>query len=299
MRLLLCIVFVGLLSINVDAQIELKAEYIGSSKYKDIDNQKTGGKGDALILSGMAQIPFYLKMDENNHPTAWGIVLGGSYTNLSNKYIPKELSPSEILNAQLSLIHLRPISKKWSILAGAGVGFYTAHADLSDITMKNILGHGALTFIWHLRDNLDVGAGLAVNTSFGYPMAFPAFYANWRLDDRYEVNVEMMNAFEISAGVKFNDMFKLKLMSSVNGSLALEKINGKDMMFSHQYIVAGLRPEFKFSKLSALVTVGISADRTAYYEERSLKAFFKTMGRENDPHFTTAPYFSATLRYGF
>lgn len=299
MRLLLFFVLVELLSTNVNAQIELKTEYIGSSSYKDLDNQKTGGKGDAMVYSGMARIPLYMRTDENNRPTVWGIALGGSYTNFNNKHIPEELCPSEMLDGQLSVLHLRPISKKWSILAGVGAGFYTAHADLSDITMKNILGHGMLTFIWHLRDNLDVGAGVAVNTSFGYPMAFPAFYVSWRLDGRYEVNVEMMNAFEVSAGIRFNDMVKLKLMSSVNGSMALEKINGKDMMFSHQYIIAGLRPEFKFGKLSALVTAGISADRTAFYQERSLKAFFKTMGRENDPHFTTAPYFSLALRYGF
>ena len=299
MRLLLILAFIGLFGTTVNAQIELKAEYIGSSRYKDIDNQKTGGKGDARVLSGVAQIPFYLRMNENNRPTLWGAALSGTHTRFENKNMPKELCPSEILNAQLTVMHLRPIGEKWSVLAGVGAGFYTAHADLSDIKMKNVLGHGMLTFIWHLRDNLDIGAGLAVNTSFGYPMAFPAFYVNWKLEGRYEVNVEMMNAFEVSAGVKFNDNFKLKLTSSVNGSVALDKINGKDMMFSHQYIVAGLKPEFRFGQFSIPITAGISATRSAYYEERSLKAFFKAMDREHDPHFGVAPYFSVAFRYGF
>lgn len=299
MRSLLLFVFIGLPSVSVNAQIELKTEYIGSSEYKDIDNQKTGGKGGALVLSGMAQIPLYLKMDENNRPTAWGVALSGSYTDFESKHISKDLCPAEILNAQLSVTHLRPISRKWSMLASVGAGSYTAHTNLSDITMSNVLGHGALAFIWHLRDNLDVGAGVAVNTSFGYPMAFPAFYVKWRLEGRYEVNVEIMNAFEVSAGIRFNDMLRLKVMTSANGSVALEKINGKDMMFSHQYYTVGLRPELKFGKFSMLATGGISAGRTAYYQERSLKAFFKTMGREHDPHFTTSPYFSVALRYGF
>lgn len=299
MKLLLIAVFTCLLFTNAKAQIEVKAEYIGSSHYKDINNEKTGGKGDARVLSGRAQLPIYLRMNENNRPFLWGIGLGASHTRFENKNIPKDLCPSEILNAQITLLHLRPISKKWSILAGIGVGFYTAHSKLSDITMKNVLGHGAGVVIWHLRDNLDIGAGLAINTSFGYPMAFPSFYVDWRLDGRYEVKVQMMDALDVSAGINLNKSFKLKVMASMSGAMALEKINGKDKMFSHQYVVAGLQPEFRLGKFSMPITAGISASRNAYYEDRTLKAVFKAMDREYDPHFSVAPYFSIALRYGF
>lgn len=288
-----------MLSTAVCAQVYVKGEYIGSSKYRDEDNNKTGGKGDAKMLLGGLQIPLSMKMNDNNRPILWSVAFGGSYTSFDNTDISRNLCPSEILNAQLSLLHIRPISQNWSIMASLGAGSYIAHTDLSKIRMKNILGHGGLVFVWHLRDNLDVGMGLAVNTSFGYPMAFPALYLNWGLSGRYEVNVSMMNALEVSAGINFNKTFKLSLVAEMNGALALEKVDGKDMMFSHQYIKAGLRPEFTFGKLSIPVTVGISAVRPAFYTERSLKSFFKSMDREYDPYFSIAPYVSVGLMYKF
>jgi hypothetical protein len=64
----------------------------------------------------------------------------------------------------------------------------------------------------------------------------------------------------------------------------------------HQYIVVGFRPEFKVSKhISLPVMVGINAVRNAYYDGRSLSAFFKAMGREYDPCFQIAPYFSVSI----
>ncbi|MFV0332029.1 MAG: DUF6268 family outer membrane beta-barrel protein [Dysgonomonas sp.] len=300
MKFLFTILLFLSFSFNANAQAYLKAEYIGSSSYKDIDNNKTGGKGDAKIISGGVQIPLSMKMNENNRPIVWGIGLGGSYTSFNNRNIPTDLCPEEILNAQLSLMHMRPISEKWSIIASLGAGVYTAHADLSKIRMKSVLAHGGVIFIWHLRDNLDVGMGLAINNSFGYPMAFPAFYLNWELHGRYEVKVSMVDAVSVSAGIKLKDYFKLNLVAEMNGSLALEKINGEEKMFSHQYIVTGIQPEFTIGKsLSIPITAGIVADRPAFYEKRSLKSFFKAMNREHDPHFTVAPYVSVGLKYRF
>jgi len=299
MRSFLVILFLLSLCFHANAQIFFKGEYIGRSSYKDIDGNKTGGKGSAYVLSGGVQIPLSMKLNEKNRPTAWGITLGGSYTSLENKNIPCDLSPDEILNAQIALMHMRPISQNWSILASVGAGAYTAHTDLSKIGMRNILASGGVIFIWHLRDNLDIGFGPAVNTSFGYPMIFPAFYLNWTLSGLYEFKVYMLNAFEVSAGMNVHKNIKLSIIGEADGALALEKIDGKNMMFSHQYMITGFRSEFTFGKLSIPVTAGISAYRPAFYEERSLKAFFKAMDREHDPNFTIAPYVSVAMRYQF
>ena len=70
----------------------------------------------------------------------------------------------------------------------------------------------------------------------------------------------------------------------LGGQMALTELNGDDKIFTHQYIVVGFRPEFKVSKhISLPVTVGINAVRNAYYDGRSLSAFFMAMGREYDP----------------
>ena len=66
--------------------------------------------------------------------------------------------------------------------------------------------------------------------------------------------------------------------------MALTELNVADKIFTHQYIVVGFRPEFK-----------VNAVRNAYYDGRSLSAFFKAMGREYDPCFQIAPYFSVSI----
>ncbi len=44
---------------------------------------------------------------------------------------------------------------------------------------------------------------------------------------------------EVSAGINLRDDLKIALVVDINGALALEKVNRKDMMFTHQYILSG------------------------------------------------------------
>jgi len=293
-----------LISILVGQQAKTQAffrtEYLGSSAFRDEENQKTGGKGSAMVYQGGFNIPFAVKMNENDRPTGWGIAMGGSYTNLDNKKLSEHIRLKEILNLQLALSHIRPLNNKLSLLASIGVGLYMDTPSLSHASFDNVLASGGAIIIWHLRKNLDLGGGLALNTTFGYPMVFPAFYINWYIDGKYKVNLSMVNAVELSAGMDINKYAALNLVVEMNGSLALMKVDEKKKMFTHQYITAGLQPEIKLLKsLSIPITIGITADRTAYYEDRSLKAFFKGMKREYDPHFSPSFYCSAGIRYGF
>lgn len=74
--------------------------------------------------------------------------------------------------------------------------------------------------------------------------------------------------------------------------------NGKDMMFTHQYIVAGLRPEIKLGKcgLSIHITLVINATRPAFYSNRTFKGMFAS---NNDYFFRISPYASAGIKFGF
>ncbi|WP_206363269.1 DUF6268 family outer membrane beta-barrel protein [Sinomicrobium pectinilyticum] len=297
---LFCMILLTLLSAGLNAQVELKTEYIGSSGFKGEDNNKTDGKGDAKIFSVNARIPFSVKTNGNNKPTIWGLGVGGSYTFFNNKNMDRALGPDKIVNAQVGLFHMRPIGEKWSILAMLGAGVYTSHTDVSDVQLNNVLGNGGVIFIWHLRDNLDIGLGPVINNIVGYPMVFPGFYFNWELNGRYELKASAVDGLAVSAGMQLHENFKLKLIAELNGTLALEKINGKKMMFTHQYFVAGLQPEFILGKsFSIPVTAGISAGRDAYYQERNLKSIFKSDDDERNPHFSAAPYFSIALKYKF
>lgn len=299
-RWLALIVIGVLLGTEVKAQAFLKTEYIGSSSFRDENNDKTGGSGDAKVVQGGINIPFAIRMNENDQPTAWGISLGGSYTKMSNKGLSDHIGLSEIFNLQVGLSHLRPLNDKLSIMGFAGIGLYMDTPSLSYASFDNILGSGGAIVIWHLFKNLELGGGLALNTTFGYPMVFPALYLNWTLEGQYKVNVSMLDAMAVTAGMTLTNYLDLNLAAEMNGSLALIKTDNKKKMFTHNYISVGLQPVIKLSgSWSIPITAGFTAVRSAYSEDRSLKAFFKGMSREYDPYFTPAFYCSAAIRYGF
>ena len=284
---------------ETSAQVWLKTEYIGSSGFRDADNTKVGGKGDMKVIQGGVNIPVSMKMDENNHPTAWMVGLGASYASMDNKDL-SEYMESQIFNAQLAVSYIRPLSKRWSLLASAGVGLFMNTGSLAYARWDHVMGVGMAAAIWHLRDNLDLGMGVALNTSFGYPMVFPALFVDWRLEGRYMVNVSMMDGVEISGGMQLHKLLRLKLVGSMNGMLAFVERDGKDKIFTQQYITTGLQPELTITKsLSVPITVGLSAYRAAFYDDRTLKAMFKSMDREYDPHFSPAFYTSIAVKYGF
>ena len=98
------------------------------------------------------------------------------YASLNNKNIAEPLVLSEILNLQMSLFHVRPLSEKWSMMASVGVGVYTDDTRFSRLRFRNVLGSAGLVFVRRILPNLELGAGLALNNAFGYPMALPALY---------------------------------------------------------------------------------------------------------------------------
>lgn len=297
-NILLCAVILFLvLSENMWAQVSIKTGYISSSRYKDEEGQKTGGKGDLRFIEGGINIPVSQKMNESNQPTVWMISAGGSYTSMNNKNLQSYIDIDHILNLQLNVTNIRPISKRWLLLTTIGGGVYAASAD---IRLKNILGQGGTIFIRQFKPNLSLGAGLAINNTFGYPMLFPAIYFDWSTEGRYQIKVSMLNAMEVSAGIRMNKYIDLNLVAEMNGTLALVERNGEDAMFSQQFIIVGLQPELTVgTSFSVVATSGVSCSRIAYYTNRTLKAFFKDMSKEIDPYFKPALYISMGMKYKF
>jgi hypothetical protein len=254
-------------------------------------------KGSAIVYSGIANIPFYMKKNENGRPTAWGIGLGGAYASLNNKNFSDDMV-SEIMNLQLGIFHLRPLNDRWSMLATIGAGIYTPFTQFSKIRYENVLGSAGIIFIRHINSNLDIGGGVAVNSTFGYPMVFPALYLNWNYESKFKVNVSVGEGLELGAGYNFNDYFSLSLAFEMNGQMALLEKDDKDVIFTHQYMVTGLRPEIKFGKtgISMPIMVGLNAYRPASYGDRSLKGIF---AMDNDFYFTVSAYVSVGIKYGF
>ena len=285
---------------TLTAQITFKTEYFGKSSYRvqegDNDTKVGDSKGSAMVYQGGINIPLSTKLNEANQPTLWSLGGGATYTRLHNKNFTEPLVIDEILNLGLNINHLRPISDRWSMMLSLGGGAYMPTTRLSQLRFKNILGNLGAIFIYHFKPNLELGGGVAFNNSFGFPMVFPAFYVNWSLNGRYMVNVDMLAGLNISAGYNFNKFFSIHIVAEMNGQMALLEVEGKDKIFSHQYIITGLRPEFKIgNKISIPITLGINAIRPTELMDRKLKSLFKSKGY----YFQISPYASVGLSIGF
>lgn len=300
MKKILFLIFIITVYSNLNAQVMFKTEYFGKSSYRmtegDTDEKVGNSKGSAMVYQGGINIPLSIKLNENNRPSMWAISAGGAYAKLNNKNFTEPLVIDEIMNLGLSINHLRPLNDKWSMLASVGGGIYMPTTQFSKVRFKNVLANVGAIFIYHLKPNLQLGGGIAMNNSFGYPMVFPAFYLNWTTEGEYVVKISMIEGLEMSVGYNVNKSLSLNIVAEMNGQMALIEQDGKDKIFTHQYIVAGFRPEIKVGKhISIPITAGISAMRPAEITNRSLKSMFQDRGY----YFQISPYASAGLKIGF
>ncbi len=284
-----------LLSEYCRAQISLKYEYISFSSYwldkGENPRERIGNaEGSATVYQGSANIPLSVKQDSNKQPIIWGVGLNGTHTSLHNKNFSENLVIAEIMNIALGVYHLRPLNERWSLMASLGAGIYMPSLDLAKVSVKHVLGSMSAIFIYRFNQNFELGGGVAVNSTFGYPMAFPAIHLNWNLQGQLDFLLSMSNGLEVSAGLDIGKFFRLSLIGEMSGQSALMRKDDKDVIFTHQYIVTGLRPEFKIGKkISIPITAGINAVRPAYFSDRTLKAMFES---NQDYYFQISPYLS-------
>jgi hypothetical protein len=293
---LILLLFLGtLVNIEVYGQIQIDSSYMLPSNYRDDTNTEIGGGGDFKDIRLGLQIPIYVKMNELNQPTAWAIALQGAYASMDNTSLAADLCISQILNAELGVTHLRPLNEKWSLNVSLGGGIYT---DLSEFSTDSILIQAGTLFIWHIRPNLDLGFGVALNNAIGYPMIFPSLYFNWKTGTRFEVKISLYDMFLLSVGMKITDVLTLRLLAQTRGMSAIVERDNETKMFSQQFTVIGLQPEIYVNKLFSIpIIAGVSVKREAYFQDRTLLSFYHT--EENYPNFATSFYASIGLKFFF
>ena len=273
------------------AQISVKTEYISNSKFYDAVADTNTGDGSALIYSVGALVPLSMKTPEEDDPyqraTAWGIGLNGTFVQMNNHNFPmgKE-QPSQVMNLGVSAIHLRPLKERWSMLMAVGAGSYTPENRLSSIHIgENVVANGALLFVWHWRANLEIGAGAALNNTFGYPMLFPALYFKYKggFSDKFTIDVSLLDGGKVAFGYNYRENLSLKLVANIGGYAAYLRRNEQKEMFSSQTFFVGVEPEFKISKhVSIPLTIGGSFIRSGRYRERTLAAMFQSEAKNED-----------------
>lgn len=298
-----------LLGVNSFAQISVKTEYISNSEFYDAVADTNTGNGSAMIYSAGAMVPLLMQASAEDDPykraTIWGMALSGTFVKMDNQNFPigKEL-PSQVMNLGATAIHLRPLKERWSMLMALGIGSYTPENRLSAIRIdENVLANGALVFIWHWRPNLEIGGGVALNNSFGYPMVFPALYLKYKggFSDKFTIDVSLLDGTKVAFGYDYSENLSLKLVANIGGYLAYLRRNGQKEMFSSQTFFVGLEPEFKLGKhISIPVTFGGSFIRSGRYRERTLSAMFASEAKNEDGSarssvFLPALYFAAGI----
>ena len=298
-----------LLGVNSFAQISIKTEYISNSEFYDAVADTNTGNGSAMIYSAGAMVPLSMQASAEDDPykraTIWGLALNGTFVKMDNHNFPigKEL-PSQVMNLGATALHLRPLKERWSMLMALGIGSYTPENRLSAIRIdENVLANGALVFIWHWRPNLEIGGGVALNNSFGYPMVFPALYLKYKggFSDKFTIDVSLLDGTKVAFGYDYSENLSLKLVANIGGYLAYLRRNGQKEMFSSQTFFVGLEPEFKLGKhVSIPLTVGGSFIRSGRYRERTLSAMFASEAKNEDGSarssvFLPALYFAAGI----
>jgi hypothetical protein len=298
-----------LLGVNSFAQISVKTEYIGNSEFYDAVADTNTGNGSAMIYSAGAMVPLSMQASAEDDPykraTIWGLALNGTFVKMDNHNFPigKEL-PSQVMNLGATVLHLRPLKERWSMLMALGIGSYTPENRLSAIRIdENVLANGALVFIWHWRPNLEIGGGVALNNSFGYPMVFPALYLKYKggFSDKFTIDVSLLDGTKVAFGYDYSENLSLKLVANIGGYSAYLRRNGQKEMFSSQTFFVGLEPEFKLGKhISIPVTFGGSFIRSGRYRERTLSAMFASEAKNEDGSarssvFLPALYFAAGI----
>ena len=298
-----------LLGVNSFAQISVKTEYIGNSEFYDAVADTNTGNGSAMIYSAGAMVPLSMQASAEDDPykraTIWGVALSGTFVKMKNQNFPigKEL-PSQVMNLGATVLHLRPLKERWSMLMALGIGSYTPENRLSAIRIdENVLANGALVFIWHWRPNLEIGGGVALNNSFGYPMVFPALYLKYKggFSDKFTIDINLLDGTKVAFGYDYSENLSLKLVANIGGYSAYLRRNGQKEMFSSQTFFVGLEPEFKLGKhISIPVTFGGSFIRSGRYRERTLSAMFASEAKNEDGSarssvFLPALYFAAGI----
>ena len=298
-----------LLGVNSFAQISVKTEYISNSEFYDAVADTNTGNGSATIYSVGAMVPLSMQTPAEDDPykraTIWGVALSGTFVKMDNQNFPigKEL-PSQVMNLGATALHLRPLKERWSMLMALGIGSYTPENRLSAIRIdENVLANGALVFVWHWRPNLEIGGGVALNNSFGYPMVFPALYLKYKggFSDKFTIDINLLDGTKVAFGYDYNENLSLKLVANIGGYSAYLRRNGQKEMFSSQTFFVGLEPEFKMGKhISIPVTFGGSFIRSGRYRERTLSAMFASEAKNEDGSarssvFLPALYFAAGI----
>lgn len=280
------------------AQGYIEMSYTPNRNFTDADGEKLG-KANQVQVKGRYSFPIYSRKNKDGQSVAWSATVNGMYARMNNSGTAAEINPEELVNANLNVTHLRPLSRNWYLLASVGVGIY-AEPDI--ISMQSVLANGAVIFVYKLRENLHVGVGAGLTNSYGVPLVMPMGFLRWNTSGCYEFNAEMANSLKLSVARQFTSSFRMTLVPiEMDGISAVLKNADGDKIYGNTTMKAYLRPEWTWSKGgSVYLDIGGTLLSTVRLSNRSFKGFFDTFGNDDNKYrFGIAPRIVGGIKFRF
>ena len=96
--------------------------------------------------------------------------------------------------------------------------------------------------IWEWQPTFEIGAGVALNNTFGYPMVFPALYFKFQggIGDKFSVEMGTMDGAKLAFGYNFSEHFILGYGATALSVWAIGQAIGGHGVLMAVVFVAGL-----------------------------------------------------------
>jgi hypothetical protein len=256
--------------------VAFNADYLPASRYiRPEDSIKTHSTTATRRLS--MGIGFNLSSWKDSSTGAfrnWSMAVSGNYMDLNNSKYENEIMPNELLAADISLLHMRNLRGKWSVMAMASVGVFT---DLEKIDYKDIFINGGVLFIKQQNPRFTYGFGAALTNAFGTPMVLPGLYVQWNTGKKFKVEIVVPEKFSVSH--RLNDFIETAVAVRLNGgSFDVEKHKDNRRLLGYKEMTAGWENSFYLSRLiSVNIAAGATLLRSVDYRKKNLSEMFKTM----------------------
>lgn len=291
------LLIIGVLSnLHLYSQASVEWDYAMSSTFRNHDKEDCG-KGDLQRVKARVNIPVSVKLDQWNQPRIWNVTLSATHGWLGNEGMARELNPSRIINANLSVSHIRNLNENWMLIASLGAGIY---APTDYVSFKSVLANGGAIFAYRLTNNLRIGLGAGLTNSYGAPMIVPMGYLDWQLHGRIEVLLNVSNGIQTKVSIKATERLSVDISPiKFDGMSAVVKRDGKDKLYSMFMIHSSASINLNLGKgLSLFGGAGGVLLRNSTIKERKIGSIFSSDDKDKY-RFKPTLQFLAGIRYKF
>lgn len=278
-------------------QVEFSAGYLTRSAFTDRE-ETPYGKGELYRIGVKYNQPLSLKLNDRGEPIVWTASVQGALYDLRSTGEAACLNPDDILNASVNVTHIRPLSKRWCIIATLGVGIYGAPRAIS---LSSVLANGGCLFIYRVNDIFSIGAGVGLTNAYGTPMVVPMTYVKWSPKSRFEFDLNVSGGIKASAQTWFGRSVRLRWnILEMDGITSVIKMDGNHRLYSSMLLSSYLTPSFYLNKkLSIFIDAGVNLVRACKITDRKIKYIFEGQKEEDKRHFRPAGKLGIGIRYGF